>query len=417
MQPPVISPPPPPPLEPERKPGPGRQLLVLLLSLCLGLFLADAVVSLVDDSLILLFDLHLLALLRVLVFLPTLLTTLVVYVLMGLTPMIPKRLFLPVTLFNPLAVVVLLPLATYYHGRFQEVAWITSLCQVALGLAIVWWAQGGPRLRWPLVAFGWLGARRFGWFNLSAFLLLNIFVLLPAVVAYLAVCTALSVAHFSEGFLTLRPGGLTVQARKYVREDGKVIHLVPMAHVGEAGFYHKLSQSFPTNAVVLMEGVTDNNSLLTNTITYQRMASSLGLAEQEKEFNPVQVQLVMADVDVEQFTTNTIGMLNLLMLIHAKGVNAETVLKLFRHSPPPHFEEELFDDLITKRNQRVLEEIHARLTDPEPIVVPWGVAHMPGVAEGIKASGFRVAETQDYTVMRFRFPGSASKSPGKQRGS
>src|SRR6266702_4590525 len=46
---------PPPPL-PEIKTGKSplmRQFLAILLSLCLGLFLADAVVSLMDDSLIL----------------------------------------------------------------------------------------------------------------------------------------------------------------------------------------------------------------------------------------------------------------------------------------------------------------------------------------------------------------------------
>src|SRR5579872_5347526 len=71
-QPPMIDAPPPlaagspPSLSPQaaRQSSVARQLLALLLSLCLGLFLIDAVVSLVDDSLILLFDLHLLAWIR-----------------------------------------------------------------------------------------------------------------------------------------------------------------------------------------------------------------------------------------------------------------------------------------------------------------------------------------------------------------
>src|SRR6266436_5081096 len=57
---------PPPPL-PEIKTGKSplmRQFLAILLSLCLGLFLADAVVSLMDDSLILFFGIHALAGLR-----------------------------------------------------------------------------------------------------------------------------------------------------------------------------------------------------------------------------------------------------------------------------------------------------------------------------------------------------------------
>lgn len=421
-QPPVSEAPPPlvggagPPLlppEPARKPGPLRQILTLLLSLCLGLFLADAVVSSADDSLILLFGTHLLTGVRAVVWLFALFAAFVVYVLMGFTPMIPKRVFLPLTLFNPAVTLGIIPLAIYFYGRLQQIAWIVSLCQVVLALGVLCWAQGGLRFRWPLVADNRLGSRRFGWLNLSGFLLVNVFVLLPTVIVFLAVCTALAVSHFSEGFLTLRPGGFIVQVRKYVRSDGKTVQLVPMAHVGERDFYWKLSHSFPTNAVVLMEGVSDHNNLLTNTITYRRMASSLGLSEQQKEFDPVQTEIVMADVDIADFTTNTTGFLNLVMLIHGKGLNADNVLRMLRFSPPPRFEEQLWDDLLRKRNQHLLEELRSRLSDPEPLIVPWGVAHMPGIAKGIEASGFRLAETRDYTVIRFHRAGSAPNGTGK----
>jgi len=48
--------------------------------------------------LLLFFNIHLLARMRGMLFLFGLLMALVIYGLMGLTPMIPKRLFLPVTL-------------------------------------------------------------------------------------------------------------------------------------------------------------------------------------------------------------------------------------------------------------------------------------------------------------------------------
>jgi hypothetical protein len=416
-QPPVIGPPPPlaggppPPLAsaPPREPSPLRQVLAFLLSLCLGLFLADAVVSLVDDSLILLFDIHVLTAVRGTVFFFAILLAVVVYGLIGLTPMIPKRLFLPVTLFNPLGVLGVIPLAIYFHSRLQPISWIISCCQIIFGLGILCWAQGGLKVRWPLLPENQLGTRWFSWLNLSGFLALNLFVLLPAVAVYLAVCAALAVGHFSDGFLALRPSGFTVQVRKYLRNDGKTIQLVPMAHIGEADFYQRLSQSFPSNAVVLMEGVTDTGNLLTNSITYKRMATSLGLAEQHEAFHPVRAKLVMADVDVEQFTTNTIGFLNLVMLLHGKGLSAETVLKMLHYTPPPHFEEQLFDDLLGKRNRHVVEEIRARLPQSEHLIVPWGVAHMPGIAAEIQAFGFHLDETREYTVIRFRLGGKAAK--------
>ena len=407
----VPGPPPLPPPEPAPKSGFGRQVLAFLLSLSLGLFLADAFVSLVDESLILLFDLRVLTVVRGMVFFFSLLMAIVVYGLMGLTPLIPKRLFLPVALFNPVATLAVIPLAIYFYGWLEQLIWVISLCQLMFGLGILYWVQGGFKLRWPLVAESRLGSRGFSWLNLSGFVGLNLFVVLPAVVVYLAVCASLAVGHFSRGFLALRPGGFTVQVRDYVRNDGKTIQLVPMAHIGEADFYQKLSQSFPTNAVVLMEGVTDSNNLLTNRITYQRMATSLGLTEQHEEFHPAQAEIVMADVDVGQFTTNTISFLNLVMLVHAKGLTAENVVKVLQFSPPPHFEEQLFDDLLGKRNQHVVGEIRARLPQSGRLIVPWGVAHMPGIESEIQAAGFHLKQTQEYTVIRFRYGGNKAKNP------
>jgi hypothetical protein len=241
----------------------------------------------------------------------------------------------------------------------------------------------------------------------------NVFVLLPVAVVYLAFCASLAVDHFSQGFMALRPEGLIVQARKYVRNDGKTIHLFPMSHIGEPDFYRKLSQSFPTNAAILMEGVSDDRHLLTNRITYKRMATSLGVAEQQEEFKPSWTQMVRADVDVELFATNTIDFLNLVMLIHSKGLNAEIALKLMQYSEPSNFQDQLFDDLLTKRNRHLLEKIHAELSQSENIIVPWGAAHMPEIANEIQKSGFRVVETHEYVAIRFRSGGNKSKSDGK----
>jgi hypothetical protein len=408
LQPPVIDAASPTP-EARQNLATARQVLAGLLSLCLGLFLADAALSLVDDSLRLWFDLQLLTVIRGLLASLVLLLLLAVYGLIGLTPMIPKRMFLPVVLFNPVAALLAIPLAIYCYGWHEQVTWGISLVQVIFALGMYRWIQGGFKVHWPLVPVSRLGSRGFSGVNLAGFLIVNLFILLPATVAYLVACAALAVDHFSEGFLALRPSGLSVQVRKYVRDDGKSVHLVPMAHVGEAEFYRKLSQSFPTNAVVLMEGVTDENNLLTNKITYQRMASSLGLAEQHEEFKPVRVEIVMADVDIKEFTADTIGLLNLAMLLHSKGLTLETVLPLLQFSPPPHLEEQLWDDLLRKRNRHLLESLRSQLADSETLIVPWGVAHMPGIAEGIQAAGFRLAETQEYTVIRFRLPGRSGK--------
>ena len=391
----------PPLLSPQPQSQSLRMLLAILLNLYLVLFLTDAFVSLVADSLSVFYNVHLLGTIRGLLAVFAILMSVVIYGLMGLTPMIPKRLFLPLALFNPVALLIAIPVLTYHYGWLHSFGCAVSLCQVLLGLAVLYCSQGGFRRRWPLVAEERIAARRFSWRNAVVFLLVNVFVLLPGAVIYLFVCAGLAVDHFSEGFVALRPGGITVQARKYIRDDGKTVQLFPMAHIADRSFYRMLSASFTTNSIILMEGVSDEWGLLTNRISYQQMAKSIGVAEQEKEFKPARGEIVPADVDVQQFTTNTIGFLNLTMMIHAQGLNPELLMQLMQFSPAPGFEQGLMDDLLNKRNQHLVAELRSRLAQAEQFVVPWGAAHMPGIAREIQKLGFRLDETRDFSVIRF----------------
>jgi len=373
----------------------------VVLSLCLAVFLADGVVSLVDDSFIVFFGVHSLSFLRGLVSIAGLLMALGLYGLMGLTPMVPKRLFLPIPVFFVVSLLALFTLAIFWRHWVAQTAFLISAGELILGLWLLYWSRGGSNFSWPLVPVERLGSRGFSWRNLCAFALVNIFVVLPLIALYLFVSTARAVNHLSEGFMALHPAGFTVQVRKYVRADGKVIELFPMIHIASKGFYQEVSQTFPSNSVILMEGVTDKGNLLTNKLSYKRTAKSLGLADQKETFHPSQGEMVGADVDVGQFSTETIDFLNIVTLLHAKGVNAENLSKLMRYSPSPQFEERLFDDILRKRNQHLLEEIQSYLPQSDNIMVPWGVAHMPGLAREIQKSGFRLSETREYVVIRF----------------
>ena len=379
-----------------------KKTLSILLSLGLGLFLVAGFVSLVDDSLVLLFGFHFLTVTSGILSSFAFLLVVVIYGLMGLTPMIPKRVFLPVILFYVAGLLVTLLILIYAYNRLLQFDWVLSFGQVILVLSLLWWLRRGSEFCRPIIEDKHLGNRRFGWWNLSGFVLVNIFGVLPAMVVYMALCAALAVNHFSEGFMALRPNGFTVQVRKYIRNDGKMIELIPMSHIGEADFYRKVSGSFPTNSIILMEGVTDRKGLITNEVSYKRAAKSLGLVEQEKAFEPSRGELVMADVDTEQFSTNTIGFLNLVMLFHSRGVNAGNILNAIQDSPTPGvLAGQVLDDLLRKRNQHLVEEIQSRLSQTDNIMVPWGVMHMPGIAGEIQKSGFRLYETREYTVIRF----------------
>jgi hypothetical protein len=411
--PPAGAPPPhvPPPLAPDvppvlaptpALPGPARRIFALLLSLYLALFLAEAGFALADDSLLLFAGSGLLSAPRLLLSLGAVLAGLGVYVLMGLTPWIPKRLFIPLALFHPLTGLASLPLLIWLLGNIQPVTWVLSLVQMVCGL-VVWRAcLGGFRPRWPLVPVEWLRGRGFTWRNTLGFVAVNVFVLAPLLALGMAWGVSVSVRHASDGFVQLRPEGITVRASTYVRPDGKTIQLIPMIHVGDAGFYRQLASSFPAGATVLMEGVTDNGNRLTNRISYQRMARTLGLSEQAQAFKPVGPEGVSADVDVSSFSEETLGMLNLIMLVQAKGLNPQTLEQLLRFTPEPGFEQRLFADILTKRNQHLLGEIQSRLATASHLVVPWGAAHMPEIGRELQQLGFRLADTTEHTAIGFR---------------
>jgi hypothetical protein len=400
------------------KPSAARKLLLFLLSLCLGLFLADAAVSLLDDTTALGFKVHALLLIRLIVGLPAVLLAVLVYVLMAFIPAIPKSLFVPLALSYVALQLAALPLTLLYSDKLPLIAWASSAAQLVVGLWLLHRARRGWKFGWPLLSPERLGDRRFSWSNLIGFALANVLLLLPAICLYLFLCTAGLVSHFTEGFMTLHPDGFRVQARQYVRADGKTIQLFPMSHVAEGDFYREISQTFPTNSLILMEGVTDENQLLKHKISYKKMAGALGLTEQHEQFEPTRGEIVPADIDVSQFTTNTLDLLNLVILIHNGGLNAATLPKMMQFSSAPGLQEHLVDDLLRKRNKNLLEQIQKHLAETGHIVVPWGVAHMPEVAREIQKSGFRLANTDEYVVIRFlgkKTPEPARLKPDPKR--
>jgi hypothetical protein len=391
----------PPPLPPVRR-SDARQVLVVFLNVCLALFLADGILSLLDDSLNLGFGVHALALVRGIVAFLAVVAVLFAYLLTGVTLLVPKRIFLPLALFYLVAELLTLPWAIYFWDRMPWLEWTTSLVQVLFGCALLYLTvRRSPR--WPWLRAEDLAGPAFSWRNLGGFLVVNIFLLLPGVVAALGFSASAAVHHLSDGFVSLHPRGIYVQVRKYVRNDGKTIQLFPMTHVADGQFFQTVARSFPSNSVVLLEGVTDERHLLTNQISYQRMAKSLGLKEQHENFQPIQGNLVRADVDVDRFSSNTIDVLNLVMLIHTKGVNDQTVAQLTRYVPPPGFPASLLADLVGLRNRQLCAEIQRRLDETDYIVVPWGAAHMPGIAREIEKIGFHLTESRNYPAITFHF--------------
>jgi hypothetical protein len=375
--------------------------LAAFLSFFLALFLVDAVVSLLDDALILFAQIHLVSWIRQPLSFFTMVISVVVYVMAGCHGAIPKRWFLPPALFSVVGLIATLLTMAYDYRKMLPVACAVSLVQVLLAFFVIRGLRGGFGFGWPLIRPNQLRTAPFRWARVAGFAALNLFVFLPGLGLFAALCVSLAVGHYSAGFLRLGPGGLTAQVRNYVR-DGKTVQLVPMSHIAEARFYRAVSASFPTNSVLLLEGVTDEKNLLTNKVSYARAARALGLAEQHEEFEPTRGKPVMADVDVEQFSTRTLGALNVVMLIHAKGLTPETLPLLAASSQWSETDLQLLlDDLLVARNAHVLRKVDEHLPKSDFLVIPWGAAHMPGIERELRTKGFRLEGKQDYSVVRF----------------
>ena len=76
-------------------------------------------------------------------------------------------------------------------------------------------------------------------------------------------------------------------------------------------------------------------------------------------------------------------------------------MNLALYSPSPEAQRQLLDDLLHKRNSHLLERLQEELSQTNIIIVPWGAAHMPGIAGMLQKNGFHLTETKDYTVIRF----------------
>lgn len=385
-----------------------RSAIAGFLSLTLAVSLLNAVVSLASDSLVAFFENHALVGILGFVAIPALLMALAVYGLMLLTPMVPKRFFLPITLCGPVTALGALPFLIYFHQQAAWISWGISFLQALVCFAVFYRLRGSWKFRWPLFAVDQLETRNFRWGNFIGFISAHLLLLLPAVAIYLVVCGSLAVSHFTGGFVSLRPEGVTMQVRKYIRDDGKMVELVPMSHIGETEFYQSLTASFLPTAAVLMEGVSDKDKLFENKVGYKQTAKDLGLAEQQEFFKP-KGELVQADVDLSQFSKVSLEYLKKTMVIHAKGINAET-LPLLLQPAPEDLPKRLMDDLLTLRNRHLLEVMEDQLKKSDHIIIPWGAAHMPGISAGVVEAGFRLQDTEDFVAIRF---GRKKKNDGK----
>lgn len=377
---------------------PAVAAVQVMLSVAVVIFLADVVLGLGDGLLQLAWHAQWLTPLRGVVGVVAFFAGLVVYFLSGLTPLVPKRFFLPLTLLPLVLGLCQLPLFVLYPAKSQEMAVWLMLVQALVTSGLIYLL--GCRTHWPLVPLRVLGKRVFSLWNVMAFVVLNGVALVPVVVGISVLSTTWIIAHLSQGFVTVRPTGVVMQARTYRREsDQATIRLIPMSHIAQSSFYAEVMTSIPEEGLILAEGVSDRNREFKSKISYGKTAAQLGLAEQQVQFKPT-AKSMPADVDLADLNPLTLAYLREVMQLHSQGITAENLPQLLQ-STPPDLVEVLIEDILYRRNRHLLAVLETQLTTSKNLIIPWGAAHMPGISEGIRKSGFVQVDSADHLAIPF----------------
>jgi hypothetical protein len=394
-------------------------------NLFLVLFLADGGVSLLDELVSLLPPVLLLSGVRSALALSVMVMAVPVYLCLGIDRRLPKRVFLPLTLFVfwcPLSVLFFPALAgNRAYGLLASAAQV-ALCMLPLSR---FRTAGARSLTMPPAMFD---APLFSLKNTLVFGAANLFVIplaLPLLVLYAANSY---MATYTSGFMRLSPGGLYMTERTY-RRDSRTIRLAGMIHVGEKEYYDELVSSVgPGRTIVLAEGVSDDRHLLRNRMDYGKVAGFLGLTSQERmhfrgrlieaeALDEPQVRsrdagkkepadILMADLDVSAFRPPTILFLNAIgkqlqespsLVKGLLASNAWATKNITRE-----MNEVIMDDILHRRNREVIRQLAKALDRYDIVVIPWGALHMKEIEQEVLKRGFKLQEERERVSIDFR---------------
>lgn len=375
------------------------------INMFLILFAADGLISVVDESLMLIAGASNLSGMREMFANTVVFMSLPVYVALVADVRLPRRVLLPLIGF-----VVWSLLATWIFPTLVEshvYGPVCSFAQLLLCLLPIEYVRrcGGEGLLLPLSVFS---SRFFNLRHTLKYVAVSL-VVVPVVFVLLTLASANAYADkATSGFIRIAPGGLYMSERIYTK-DQKTIRLTSMIHVGDKKFYDDLSGSISAGkTIILAEGVTDEKQLLKNKFGYSKMAGFLGLSSQEKmrlkgrlienaddgaDVEKTEgADILRADIDISDFNKETLHFLNTV----GKHINESTSLaatfialnKWAEVELTPEMNKIIMDDILHKRSQALIRHLDRALPSYETIVVPWGALHMAEIEESVLARGF-----------------------------
>ena len=374
------------------------------------LFLTDGAFSLVDEATTLAFGSSPLSGVRAAFALAMLAMTLPMAAIIGMTPMAPKRVLVPPILFAWWAG----PAMAYPIGLWKppHLALILAALQVLLALVVWYFAPNlsGTGRSLPIAlrraqAFSWKYLLVAGPVTALSFLLLA--------ASSVALGFSTQIELLTGGYVRVRPDGIYLVERQFQSGDREV-RLAGMMHIARREFYSGVLPS-PDPAepsVVLVEGVTDRKRLLGGrTLDYGRLAKLLNVTPQSDSVfssrvaaeigrqgsgsgmaeNGAGIHYKHADVDVESFHPQTVAFILAVIAIFQSNNLREFIELLADPSSPigsDNAQQQVMDDILFSRNQRLVAEIESSLKDYRRVVVPWGAMHLPEIESWLRDHDF-----------------------------
>ncbi len=341
-----------------------------------------------------------------------------VYFGLGLNRNLTKKIFIPLLTYLLWGLLDFWPLEPFIGNTYALYAACGQLVLVLLTLRLIRHQNGESLLltQSQFVGPGFSGG------NFLRFCLVSL-PLLPVVLLLLGYgLTSSLIEEYTAGFVRLKPNGLYMIEKIYGRDD-KEIRLAGMIHMGREDYYDELAASFNAgHTLLLAEGVSDEQGLLTGKFSYGKLADMLGLTSQEQLQFPGRLieaesldlplsaaagtpDILRADIDLQDFDPRTVEVLNAIgrYLLNSSSLSSG-YLEFSRWAEQnigPETNQILMDDLLLKRNQAVLSYLPKGLRKYRTLLIPWGALHMPGLEAAVKERGFVLLESRERLSIDF----------------
>jgi hypothetical protein len=266
-----------------------------------------------------------------------------------------------------------------------------------------------------LFSQAWFRGPLFSGRHLATYAIASSTVIVTAVVLLSSASIAMAIQWVTNGFVRFDAQGVSMAERTYVNEDDPAanaadptrrrrIRLIAMMHVGENDAYRELFRDLDDASrlsIVLMEGVSDDEGLLDEELSYRALADFLGVEEQgsiedyvesppsEPGAPPKGATFVNADLDLDDFDPATVAWLRRVGELYTGDTGIEILLSIYRDlRKHPAKAAAIAGDIIDRRNRNLIDWIRASRVNYHEIVVPWGALHLPGIEAAVVEMGF-----------------------------